>query len=201
MVDVYRYRKLGRRLACANRLFEVFFDTVETPSGEIVDNFLVVRPKLSAPKGIVGVCVLPEVNGKIGLMRGWRHQLEEEVWQAPAGFIDLGETAKQTAVRELKEETALVCDPTRLQSLGLYLPDAGLIEGRVALFHARCEGPFTESATTKEIGTGPLEYFSPDALEEILNHAEHIGGATLVAGYRYLRWHARKSQPQRREEH
>ena len=61
MVDVYRYRRLGRRLACANRLFEVFFDTVETPSGEIVDDFLVVRPNLSAPKGIVGGCVLPEV--------------------------------------------------------------------------------------------------------------------------------------------
>ncbi len=190
MADVYRYRRLGRRLACENRLFEVFFDTVETPSGEVVDNFLVVRPKVSAPSGIVGVCVLPEVNGKIGLMRGWRHQLEEEVWQAPAGFIDPGKTAEQTALRELKEETTLVCDPTKLQSLGVYLPDAGLVDGRVALFHARCEGHFTEPAAAEEIGMGRLVYFSPGALEEILNHAENIGGATLVAGYRYLSLHA-----------
>lgn len=95
-------------------------------------------------------------------------------------------------MRELKEETALVCDPASLQSLGVYLADAGLVEGRVALFHARCEGR-PEPAATEEIGTGPLEYFSPAALEEILNHAENIGGATLVAGYRYLRWRAGRS--------
>ena len=193
MTDVYRYRRLGRRLACENKLFEVFFDTVETPSGEVVDNFLIVRPKVFAPGGIIGVCVLPEVDGKIGLMRGWRHQLEEEVWQAPAGFIDPGETAEQTAVRELKEETGLVCNSAKLQSLGVYLPDAGLIEGRVALFHARCEGHFAESTAAEEIGMGRLEYFSPGALEEILNHAENVGGATLVAGYRYLSLHARRS--------
>src|SRR5882762_2686535 len=129
MASADRYRKLNRRLACENRLFDVYFDTIETPAGEVIEDFLIVRPKIAAPGGIVGVCVLPEVNGKIGLMRGYRHQLDEEVWQAPAGFIDAGESAEQTALRELAEETMLSCEPRRLVSLGSYLPDAGLIEG------------------------------------------------------------------------
>src|SRR5262245_22355697 len=74
-----RYRTFGRQLACENRLFEVYFDKVETPGGEIIDNFMVVRPKVVAPGDIVGVCVLPEVGGKVGLMRSYRHQLDDDV--------------------------------------------------------------------------------------------------------------------------
>ncbi len=187
MADVYRYSRLGRRLACENRLFEVFFDTVATPSGEVVDNFLIVRPKVSAQGGIVGVCVLPEMNGKIGLMRGWRHQLNEEVWQAPAGFINAGESEEQTALRELSEETSLSCDRVRLQSLGVYYPDAGLIEGKVALFAARrCVPLQGSSVRDREVGTGELQFFDGDALSDLVHKSRSIGGSTLVACFRYL---------------
>jgi len=186
MSERARYRQLGRRLACENRLFDVFFDAVETPAGEIVDNYVIVRPKVSAPGGIVGICVLPEVDGRIGLMRGYRHQLDDDVWQAPAGFIEPGELAEQSALRELAEETGLACRPNDLQRLGVYYPDAGLIEGTVALFAARNCQPNGLGALHHEIGTSALEFFEPSALARFACETGAVGGSTLVACFRYL---------------
>lgn len=187
MASPYRYLRLNRRLACENRCYEIFFDTVEAPGGEVVKDFLIVRPKLSASGGFVGVCVLPEVGGKIGLMHGWRHQLDEEVWQAPGGFIDPGETIQQAALRELSEETALICAPESLKSLGTYIPDAGLIEGRIALFFAGdCALGSQGRAPQPEIGTGTLRFFDKDELTSLTNRSASICGSTLAACFRYL---------------
>jgi 8-oxo-dGTP pyrophosphatase MutT (NUDIX family) len=95
------------------------------------------------------------------------------------------ESAQAAALRELKEETGLTCGSDELIFLGSICPDAGLAEGRVA-FLARCAGPSIKSFVAEEIGTGRLEYFSHEALKELLNQAKNIGGATLVAGYRHL---------------
>jgi ADP-ribose pyrophosphatase YjhB (NUDIX family) len=187
MAPSSRYRRLGRRLMCENRMFHVYFDKVEAPDGEVIDDFLIVRPKVSAPGGIVGVCVLPEVEGRIGLMRGYRHQLDEDVWQAPAGFIDPGETAEQTALRELAEETALACQPENLQGLGVYCPDAGLVEGKVAIFAARnCVPDRRYSDVKNEIGASALQFFGRGDLAKLINESGSIGGSTLVACFRYL---------------
>jgi ADP-ribose pyrophosphatase len=181
-----RYQRLGRELVCENRLFDVYFDKVETPGGEVVDNFLVVRPKVVAPGDIVGVCVLPEVGGKVGLMRGYRHQLDDHVWQAPAGFIEPGETAEEAALRELSEETGLACTSSNLQRLGVHYPDAGLIEGKVALFAARNCVLASSPPAGQEIGTGALTFFDRNALARFANETESIGASTLLTCYRYL---------------
>lgn len=109
--------------------------------------------------------------------------------------MEPGESAQATAMRELTEETGLICLPGELVSLGTICPDAGLIEGRVALFFARCVGNPATLDAADEIGTGCLEYFSPAEFEEFLNSAENIGATTLVTGYRYLSLHKRGTQP------
>src|SRR5258708_23247464 len=168
-----RARKISRRVVCENRFFDVVFDTIEMPSGFIVEDFLVIRPKVAVADNVNGVLVLPEVDGKIGLMLSYRHQLDREVWQAPGGFIDPDETPEQAALRELGEETSLSCQPENLESLGIILTEAGLIEGRSALFVARrCTRTRAHSTDEHEMGAAPLKFYDPATLATLLRTTE-----------------------------
>lgn len=180
-----RYKHLDRRLVCENQRFEVFFDTVRATDATMIEDFLIVRPRVCAADKVAGVCVLPELNEKIGIMRVFRHHLGEEVWQAPGGFIEPDEEAATAAVRELREETGVV--PSRVESLGSYLPDAGLIEGRVALFLARgCTVCDAGAISSNEIGAGQLHWFEPMTLKALILSQCNIGGSTLAACFRAL---------------
>lgn len=65
------------------------------------------------------------------------------VWSLPAGFVQVGETADEAAVREVKEETGIDCEVT-----GLIGFRTGVIRGEIsdnmAIF---CCTPTTETQT------------------------------------------------------
>ena len=154
------YRLLARRPLAANERFHLFFDDLQLPSGRRVPKFLIVKPKVLAVGMVSGVCVLPEVAGRIGLMRSYRHQLRRSVWQAVAGFVEPGESIRATAAREVTEETTLACRPRDLVSLGRFFPEPGLIEAALALFVVPC-APARGLPAPEEVGTGKLTFFAP----------------------------------------
>ena len=186
-----RHRLVERRLAAANAKYEVFFDRVEGPDGS-VPNYLMVRPKARHAGGVSGVCVLPEVDGRIGLMQARRPQFAEPIWVAPSGFVEPGEPTEVSALRELQEEAGLTCDPRDLRPLGLLLLDPGVLEARVALFVASPARPLPAGVGIVgivgggEIGVGELTFFAPGALEELAVTSPHMDGGTVVACLRYL---------------
>jgi ADP-ribose pyrophosphatase len=81
--------------------------------------------------------------------------------------VDPSETPAQAALRELTEETGLVCAPDRLIPLGASFPEASTLQARVALFVALdCElGPRTDQT---EIGLGECVSFSMDDAQRLL---------------------------------
>jgi len=58
--------------------------------------------------------VVENARGEILLIR----RADNGEWALPAGYLDLGESAAETAVREAYEETGVVCQPTHL--VGVY---------------------------------------------------------------------------------
>lgn len=61
--------------------------------------------------GIVIYALLKEDPGKLVMLRQYRYPLDDYLYELPAGLIDLGETEKEAAIREVKEETGLLFEP------------------------------------------------------------------------------------------
>lgn len=183
----YKYQFINRKKISSNSRFNIFFDHVIAPDKKEVKDFLIIKPKISLKDKVVGICILPLYKNKFCLMNGWRHQLNQFVLQAPAGFVESDEDPADTAIRELEEETMFSCEKSNLISLGTYLPDAGLIEGRVALFLAK-DCIESEEVNQYEIGTSDISYFTKSQLINIISQENNIGGSTIVACYRSLRY-------------
>jgi len=173
-----------RQLAFENSKFNIFFDSLVPPLGEPVSDYLVISPKRRVSNNVAGVCVVPVFNSKIALMSVWRHHLSNYCLQAPAGFVEEGESPCISASRELQEETGLFCPPDSLVSLGAFLPDAGLIDAHVALFLAFSTN--TGSPVQHEIGSSPLQFYSLAQVKDLIYSANNIGGSTLVALFRSI---------------
>ncbi|WP_298380525.1 NUDIX domain-containing protein [Azospirillum sp.] len=179
------HRIITRRVAATNSRYDVLFDRIAGSNGEVPD-YLMVRPKVRHADLITGVCVLPVVDGQIGLMQVRRPHFPEPLWVAPSGFVEPNEPTDVSARRELEEETGLTCDLADLRPLGLLLLDPGVLEARVALYAAERTRPLAESAVhAEELGAGRLILFTPAEMEELALTSASMDGGTVAA---CLRW-------------
>jgi len=81
--------------------WDVVTDTVQLDAETVVRRDVVLHP------GAVGVVALDEA-GRVLLLRQYRHPVSGELWELPAGLLDVpGEDALDCARRELFEEAHL----------------------------------------------------------------------------------------------
>ena len=100
------------------RVFSVEVDRRRFPNGQ-EHEVAIVRHSPS-------VVIIPmRDDGQVILIRQYRASVDRELWEVPAGRVDVGETPEEAVVRECEEEIGLV--PRTLQRIrGLY-PGAGLL--------------------------------------------------------------------------
>ena len=120
--------KDSSRLLFQGKVFSVRRHAVVEPGG-----VRATRDVVHHPGSAVILPLLPD--RRIVLIRQYRLSVGRRIWELPAGTIDPGETAVQTARRELAEETGYTSKSWR--KLLEFYPTPGIAREKMTLFLAR----------------------------------------------------------------
>ena len=119
------------------------------------------------PKLMVDI-VIPMEEGMVLVRRG--NDPFEGQWALPGGFVEVGETVEQAAVRETEEETGLKVEITR--RVGVYSEPGRDPRGHnvsVAFLARTLSGHMQADSDASEV-----EVLAPDAVELAFDHREIV---------------------------
>jgi ADP-ribose diphosphatase len=159
-------------------VFGVRRDEVLEPGG-----LRATREVITHPGSVVVLPVLPD--GRILLIRQYRHATRQYLWELVAGRIDSGESVRQAAARELIEETGYRAKRWRV-FLDVF-PTPGFLEERMCILLAEkvtageAQPEEDEKITAKAFGRADLERM---IRKNVLRDAKTIAG--LLYYFRFL---------------
>jgi ADP-ribose pyrophosphatase len=154
-------------------VFGIRRDEVIEPSG-----VRTTREVVTHPGSVVVLPVLPD--GRILLIRQYRHATRQHLWELVAGRMDPGETPRKAAARELIEETGY-----RAKRFRLFLdvfPTPGFLEERMYILLA--EGLTAGEAQPEEDEKIISRAYNPKQLEEMIRKGK-LRDAKSIAGILY----------------
>lgn len=173
----------SRKLTGENRYFSVFYDFLEENDGTPIEDYIVIHPKIKTKQGVYAVAVLPIRNGEVGLLDIFRHPLEENSWEIPGGFIESKESDQASALRELREEGGLICEPKNLHDLGIVSTSPSTIAAKAHLF-AATDCKLSAEGRTPELGHGRFQWFSKSDTNTMIASGKIQEVCTLITLYR-----------------
>lgn len=165
-----RFRRVRERLVWSNDLVRVHDDDVAVgPSGRPGRH---VRVEHAAAGD--GVVLVARRGGLVALVRTFSYPLGAWLWGLPRGGSH-GPDARESAAAELLEEVGVVA--TRLEVLGLVLPDPGLLGDRVVVVVADVEGP----GAPQDPEVAALRWVAVEELRAAVASGEVADGLSLAA--------------------
>jgi ADP-ribose pyrophosphatase len=144
------------------RVFSVDVQTVHTPAGKAHD----IATIRHGPCAVV-IPILDD--GRVVMIRQFRHSVGRDLWELPAGNVDDGESVEAAAFRECEEETGLA--PGRVEQLGSLFPAPGYSDEEMFFFRASGLRPPPKDSPHK-----------PDEDEAIEVHPMTVAEAKAMAG-------------------
>jgi len=154
-------------------IFGVRRDEVLEPGG-----LRTKREVITHPGSVVVLPVLPD--GRVVLIRQYRHATRQFLWELVAGRMDPGETRKEAAARELLEETGYRANRLRI-FLDMF-PTPGFLEERMYVLLA--EGLTEGEAQPEEDEKIVSRAFSVRQLKQMLLKGK-LRDAKSIAGILY----------------
>ncbi|MGH9803914.1 MAG: NUDIX hydrolase [Candidatus Acidiferrales bacterium] len=168
-------RVLRSRVVYRGEIFRVRQDLVAEPRpGSRRLGRAVVRDIVEHKGSVVVLPVL--ADGRILLVRQFRHATGGFLWELVAGGIDAGETPLQAARRELAEETGYVA--RRLERLASYFPTPGFLSEVMHVYRGTKLRP--GRAQPEEDEALEVRAFSRADLEKMLRGKSLRDGKTIL---------------------
>ena len=75
-----------------------------------------------------------DADGGIFLVKQYRHAVDEEIYEIPAGLVEEGESPEETAARELQEEIGR--RPGRMERIAELYSSPGFTTEKITMFYA-----------------------------------------------------------------
>jgi ADP-ribose pyrophosphatase len=166
-------RVLSSRTIYEGPVFGIRRDEVIEPSG-----VRTTREVITHPGSVVVLPVLPD--GRILLIRQYRHATRQYLWELVAGRMDAGESPRKAAARELIEETGY-----RAKRFRIFLdvfPTPGFLEERMFILLA--EGLTAGVAEPEDDEKIISRAYNRKQLEEMIRSGK-LRDAKSIAGILY----------------
>ncbi len=166
-------RILSSKIIYQGKIFGIRRDEVIEPSG-----VRATREVITHPGSVVVLPVLPD--GRILMIRQYRHAARQYLWELVAGRIDAGESPRKAAARELIEETGY-----RARKFRIFLdvfPTPGFLEERMFILLA--EGLTAGVAEPEEDEKIVSRAYNRKQLEEMIRRGK-LRDAKSIAGILY----------------
>jgi 8-oxo-dGTP pyrophosphatase MutT (NUDIX family) len=157
------------RVVFRGKVIDVTHDQVKLPNGAEAELEVVHHPGGAA-------AVAFDADGRVCLLRQYRHAAGGWIWELPAGKLEPQEPPQTTAMRELEEEAGRRAQ--RWESLGYILSSPGVFDEKIYLYLAR---DLSEVATNHEEHESIEVHWLPFAQTLGMAHSgEILDGKTVV---------------------
>lgn len=165
-----KIKRLERTLVCQGAWISLYRDKMSFANGNTANwDFL-------HHNGAAAI-VAEEEDGRIVMIRQWRPGAECEILELPAGGINQGEEPKEAAIRELREETGMLCDDAK--PLIMIQPSPAYNDEKVSIFSCKVTGKTDIELDENEYIT--IEHYSLDELIAMIMEGK-ISDSKTVAG-------------------
>lgn len=121
------------------RVYEGIIVNVRRDQVRLMDGRVTGR-EVVEHRGGVAIFAMDDQD-RVALVRQYRYPMGEETLELPAGKLEKGEDPRDSALRELAEETGLV--PETLEEMGVSYSSPGILSERIYLYFAKnlIQGP------------------------------------------------------------
>lgn len=169
-----QYKVVGSKALHRGRVINLRVDTIDVGGGKTVQREIIEHP------GAVVIAAVDD-EGRVLMVRQYRHAAGEALLELPAGTMEPGEEPTVTAVRELQEETGYY--PGELTPAGGYFSTPGFCNEFLHLFiarHLRAQPLKGDDDEEIEVEAVPVEDIPSLVLSGKIKDAKTIAGLFVL---------------------